>query len=524
MTKRINLKLIEVPTTSLKINGERLGTDRVRTPIPTQPVLLPSLESGLEKLGYDVKSEIINMKLGDSREVHTGTIDLEGLQLEKYVLGVPFESIEGSLREADVIGLTSNFTYSAGVVSNFIRYARKVNPKLKILVGGADASTRQNYYLNSGADVVIRGEGENNGPLVIDALVKGNGLEDIARVAFKKQNQLIETTGGLGNDPIVMDELPMPSLDKINVSDYIDTGEGPLVEGASPPLWAYETSRGCMQACHFCTTPFLKPRFRKMSLERIAKYFEHMKKAGVRTIISNEDNPLSRMHSKGSQRDPKGREEILEYAELIKGTDLPFEWANGLEIGKLANEKGEPDTDLIKSLFYHKKNPYGSFSGTYRCYIPLESLTDEGIAGLKKLRPYEVEKDILRVIAQTEVPMLNFGVMVGAPNETPQNVHKTTERCYEIGKIIKDISPNTKLYFNFFMFTPLPGTSDFKRYQDRMVTNINSQPELWSFYASCLDGDHYSAKDITLLRRKISKEVNGTPAMWVYDGQNDIKK
>ena len=86
-----------------------------------------------------------------------------------------------------------------------------------------------------------------------------------------------------------MDELPLPALDKVDVSQYTDTGEGPLPEGASFPSWAYETSRGCMQACKFCTTPYLRPSFRRMSLERISRELEHAKKAGVKTLFSWEE-------------------------------------------------------------------------------------------------------------------------------------------------------------------------------------------------------------------------------------------
>ncbi|MCK5449516.1 cobalamin-dependent protein [Candidatus Pacearchaeota archaeon] len=524
VNKKINLKLIEAPTASLKINGERLGTDRIRTPVPTQPILLPSLEKGLDSLGYKVDSEIINMKLGDYHEYKKGTIDLQGLQLENYVLGAPFESVKDSLKEADVIGLTSNFTYSANVVKDFIGYAKKVNPNLKIVVGGADASTRQDFYLHSGADAVVKGEGENNGHYVIDALTKGYGLEDIARVAFKKGDRIIKTVQGLGNEPINLNELPFPSLHKVNLADYIDTGEGPLPKGASTPIWAYTTSRGCPNFCPYCTTPFLKPNFRKMSLERIAQYFEYIKKAGVKTLISNEDSILRRMGASGSPRDPNGRIEVIEYAKLIMDTGLPFELANGLEIGKLANRKGEPDIELINSFFKHRINPDGSFSGTYRCYIPLESVTDEGISRLKKLRSYEIEKNVLRAIAETKVPMLNFGIMVGAPNETPQNIDKTRERCYEIKEMIGKISPDTQLYFNFFMSTLLPGTPYFKKYENRLIADINTQPEFWSFYISGINGDYYSAKDMTLKRRELSKEINGTHAMQVYDGQNVTKK
>jgi len=519
MTKTIHLKLIETPTAHLRMDGEMLGTDRLRVPITTQPVLLPSLVNGLEERGYNVDAEIINMKLGERHERSKGSIDLQGLDIENLVLGAPFDSMDYSLREADVIGLTSNFTYSSRVVRDFIEYAKRINPNLKILVGGADASARQEYYLDAGADVVIRGEGELNGPSAIDALVRGEELEGVERIAFKKNGQVVRTQQSLKGNQVDMNSLPLPSLDGIDLQEYTDTGEGPLVDGASSPIFAFETSRGCKQACHFCTTPFLKPGFRAMSLERIAEYFEHIKKSGVRTMLSYEDNPLSRMQAgKGYQRDIEGREEVLKYAELIGNTGLAFEWANGLEIGKLANEHGEPDTELINALFQHRRNPDGTFSGTYRCYVPLEALSDEGISSLRKLRTYDVEKRILEAIVDTKVPMLNLGVIVGMADESMDGLNKTKERCYELKRVVKGISPDTKVYYNFFTYTPLPGTPDIKRDQNRLIGNIDSQPELWNFYLGTIDGDNISAREMTLLRREISKEVNeGAPAMQVYN-------
>lgn len=236
-------------------------------------------------------------------------------------------------------------------------------------------------------------------------------------------------------------------------------------------------------------------------------------------MLSYEDNPLSRMYAKRNyQRDNEGREEVLRYAELIENTGLAFEWSNGLEIGKLADENGEPDIELINALFQHRRNPDGTFSGTYRCYIPLENLSDEGISGLRKLRTYDVEKRILEAIASTKVPMLNLGIIVGMPDESLERLDKTKERCYEIKDLIRRVSPDTKSYYTFFIYTPLPGTPDIKRDQGRLVGEIDSQPELWNFYLSKIDGDNISARDMTLLRKEISREVNeGAYATKVYN-------
>jgi len=514
--RKINLKLIETPLASVKYQGKNLGTNRLRTPVQTQPVLLPSLEMGLESRGYDVESEIINMKLMGDQEEYRKTMRLGRLELESYRVGAPFDSVEDSLREADVIGLTSNYTSSSGVVREFVEYVRRTNPHLRIVIGGADASARPEFYLRGGADAVVQGEGENNGPLVIDALMSGGGLEDIARVSFLRDGKVTQTKNGRGGEPIIMDELPLPALTKVDVSQYIDTGEGPLVNGASFPSWAYETSRGCMQACTFCTTPYLKPHFRKMSLDRISRELEHIKKAGVKTLFSWEDNLLSRMHGPGGRMDPIGRNEVLRYLALVRESGLAFEFSNGLELGKLADENGEPDKELINALFYHRRNSDGSFSGTFRFYAPLETLTDEGISGLKKLRAYEIEKKTLEAIAETQIPMINFGLMVGTPNETPQSLNRTKERCSELWSSIKRISPDTQLHANFFMYTPLPGTPDFKKHRDRMVADIDVHPEFWNFSTSCINGDHYSADDMTLEQIRLAKEINGTEKPKTY--------
>lgn len=523
MKREINLKLIEPPVVSLRLEGSILGTDRIETPNPTQPVLLPSLEEGLVDLGYICNSEIINMKL-TSNESFQGTLNIGDLEIEKYVMGASFESIEEKIKEADIIGITSNHTISSVNVNGLIRYAKKVKPTLKILVGGSDASARPNYYLNAGADAVVKGEGEYNAPHAINALLKNSSLDNISRIFYKKGNDVILTNGILGSDSVDMNSLPLPALDKIDITRFIDTGEGPLVDGASLPLWAYETSRGCKNNCDYCTTPSLRQGYRFMNLEKISELFTFLKNKGVKTLISNEDNPLSRMHVGTNKRDVERRQEILEYAKLIQSTGLAFEWGNGLEIGKLADEKGNPDIQLIDALFHHKRNYDGTFAGTYRCYIPLEKLTDNGISSLRKLRDYKIELDILTAIAETKIPMLNFGVMVGFPDESNQTLEMTRKRVYEIKEMIHKISPDTGLYFNFFMYSPMPGTLNFMKENSRMIADIDKHPEFWSFYSSCINGNNFSAKEMTLLRRELSTEINGEPAMKIYDGQSKFQQ
>ena len=128
-----------------------------------------------------------------------------------------------------------------------------------------------------------------------------------------------------------------------------------------------------------------------------------------------------------------------------------------------------------------------------------------------------------RKLAESAIPLLKEGgelvysTCTHAPEENQKSLDQTKKRYGVIRSSIKSISPNTKLNCNLFMFTPLPGTPYFRKYQERMIADINTDPEFWNFSTSCINGDYYSADEMTLKQMNLFKEINGTIEAKTYN-------
>jgi hypothetical protein len=302
------------------------------------------------------------------------------------------------------------------------------------------------------------------------------------------------------------DLVPNPAFNLVDLSQYTESHEGPLPEAILTPLMYLETSRGCRQVCDFCSTPFTKGKYRYMNQSRIEEILQHYKRNGITSLLLCEDNILSRLDF------GMGRKAVIDWFKYMREQGFTWEFSNGVEIGKLATN-GKIDKELIEILF-----GYENGSGCYRSYIPLERVDVD--ASYKKLKPFDIEMVILYKIVQQKVPLLNIGVIIGNPQETYESLKVTEERMKYIMDEIRETSGGkTTPYANIFLHIPIPGTNDHRRsYREgRLAFDINTNPELFNFYTSVIDGDTFSCFDITKLRREIALRLNGEDSMKIWE-------
>ncbi|MBU0987228.1 MAG: cobalamin-dependent protein, partial [Proteobacteria bacterium] len=183
------------------------------------------------------------------------------------------EKIEATLREKnpDVIGFSILQANRWGGIE-IARVAKNINPRVKIVFGGASATFLWRHFLTHfpEIDFVVIGEGEYSFLNLVRALEKGNDehLSDIKGIAFRKDGEVARTKPA---EPIRdLDRLPVPAR-------YFEYQHLSL-------------TRGCPGKCNFCGSPkFWGPKVRFHSTEYFVDELERLYQKGVRFFYFSDD-------------------------------------------------------------------------------------------------------------------------------------------------------------------------------------------------------------------------------------------
>jgi len=510
----LNVTLFSVPAPGqcIKGEGEYLGT--VRTHMHKAPLTALAAWTRHEE---GVAVRIVDMQTLRREATPYGEIDYEGLVLEKHRVGAPFEAVDDEIRDSDVVGINANFTHSRLIAAQFARHARSRNPKCLVVVGGTDASGDPEYFLRNGADVVVKGEGELVFRELLQGLRRGRDLAAIPNIVYNDGGTFVHNPDTFLRQRLDVDRLPPPDLDGVDLATYTDTGEGRPPFDLHGPFISVETSRGCAQACTFCATPFTKGRYRFMSLPRIAEHFAYYWSRGIRTLLFQEDNLLSRIHRRpnGEYVHPEGREELLAMFRLARDMGFSWEFTNGLEFGQYEHQ-GRIDHELVDAMFWHQVEGT-SIRGCYRATIPLENLTDDSSRLFRKLKPLDCAKEVILALAGTGVHSLTFNLIIGRPEDDEEILRLSHHRCLEVREAVESAGRGTTAYFNVYNLSLLPGTVDYRHHRGMLAFDLERDPEVITFYLGCLRTRHFSPLEITQARGSLAKVLNGDRLIHDYD-------
>ncbi|HWU40886.1 MAG TPA: radical SAM protein, partial [Candidatus Acidoferrum sp.] len=172
--------------------------------------------------------------------------------------GLPDHAALQQLRPADVVGLYGGLTSTTPRLYELAGFYRERS--IPTIAGGqhfvgeniADA-------LNSGVDVVVRGEGEETIKELLQAFEEGLDKEGIAGIAYLKADRVFLTP----------ERAPLTEFDKFPLPDFS------LVRYARIRLYPVGRVRGCGMECEFCTVKG-KPRYARVErlLEQFASLYE----------------------------------------------------------------------------------------------------------------------------------------------------------------------------------------------------------------------------------------------------------
>ena len=473
--KKLNVALVNQPCPVLMCGEVPFNPVRTNTWPHSQLALAASLQDDHNVELLDLRSlpdpNNWREKLGGE---YMRPIQYGPLTLTRHLIGDYQSRIAQS--SADVYVLTANFTAEANSVAEVIRVIKQNHPMSLVLVGGRDASTseRQAFYFNAGADFVGIGDGDVSLPKFLDAKICGTS-----------DNRLI--VGGV--DKNFHSELLSFNLYGLDPYRYNESGGGPISENVLQGGFAayFETSRGCVRECPYCTEAKTKRWIQPMA--EVKKNIDHHIQAGCRLFMISDDNLLLRKST-----------ELIEIFNYLREREVAWEFPIGLEMQGLTKTDGTFREELFASLFWNKVSS-GHFSGAHRLLLPLEDIL-LGKSNLSKFNRSQGKiTDNIRRILDTGMPFLNIAVMTGGPEETLDDRKRLELNLAEIYNLSQNFS--TKINFSIFCMSPLPGTPFGRQMADRVAYSINQEPELWTVATSVIAGDSFSALDNTMYRREL---------------------
>jgi anaerobic magnesium-protoporphyrin IX monomethyl ester cyclase len=170
----------------------------------------------------------------------------------------------------DILGITAMSVSSVEPISTLIKLLRKNGFQGKLLVGGHGASVLSQPLLESGADTVVYGEGEQT---LREVILQGIS-DNTAGLVMMREGKILKTSP---RRLIDLDTLVIPS------KKWISTPKDALN--------LLETSRGCPHRCRFCeTSSFFRNTWRSRSPEKVAKDIETLVDRGALIIQITDDN------------------------------------------------------------------------------------------------------------------------------------------------------------------------------------------------------------------------------------------
>lgn len=364
---------------------------------------------------------------------------VESRVIDANILEKTNDVVFGEIAEFDpqLIGISSNIvTAQAG--EELAKMIKEKYPNKLVVFGGPYASNVVEKLLTrSGADCIIRGEGELT---LLELVEKGGAFETIRGVSYLKDGKLIQNPEAAKIQNL--DDLPFPAYDLLPPLNLYRS------RSRYTPMAPMMMTRGCPFGCIFCSSAHTANSvfgnaIRKRSPENIVSEIRMLSEQfGVRQIDFLDDN---------FSHDMIYAEKVM---DAIIDAQLPvvFNFQNGLRADRL-NEK------LISKM---KK------AGVIKVGIGIES-GDQHIVDLaKKSLVLERVRDSIKLLRKHGIIVIGF-FMLGLPGETKESMEKTIQ-------FAKETNPHMA---NFSVVLPLPGTELF-----RMVEEANA------FVKNVEDGAH----------------------------------
>lgn len=306
-----------------------------------------------------------------------------------------FEEMAAELKriEPDAV-LTSAYTPSYPKAIELLRLVKENLPGVVTGIGGVHAHFMYEEVLTEAGDVVdfvFRGEGEITLPEWVRCMNDGGDPASVQGIAFLRDGEIVRTP----DRPFVhdLDNLPM-------AWDLVDWDLYRFYPMPDTNLAIMSTSRGCDQACTFCSQQaFWCRTWRARSAESVVNEMQMLKERfGVGVIMFSDETPT------------------LDQARWRTILDLLIERDLGLHL--LMETRVDDvlrDEDILP--LYRK-------AGVHHIYVGVERTDQASLDAFKKNTSVEQGRRALELIRENGM-VSETSMVLGLPTDTPETIEAT---------------------------------------------------------------------------------------------------
>ncbi len=367
---------------------------------------------------------------------------------------LPDETIEEIIRtnKPDVV-MTTNITPSIFKAQDIMKIAKKVNPKIRTIMGGIHSTFMYPQVLTEApeTDYVIRGEGEEVAVNIIKAVDAGNDMEErgnITGIAYLNEEGKVHATPA---HPVIedLDDLT-PDWSLYDWDKYIYT---PLNCRLAVPNFA----RGCPFTCTFCSQWQFWRRYRARSPKHFVDEIEILvKKYNVGFFILADEEPTI------------NKQKFVSLCQELIDRKLDVTWGINTRVTDIMR-----DEDLLP--FYRK-------AGLVHVSLGTEAASQMNLNRFRKETTIEENKYAIKLLQKNGI-VAEAQFVMGLEHETPETIEETYQLC-------KDWDPDMA---NWTIYTPWPFSDLFKELGDRVEVRDYSR---YNFVSPIIKPDNMEREDV----------------------------
>ena len=446
-------------------------------------MVMPSMDNGYwKKLGKKVgpKSEPLSL-LYIATFLNNRGHKAEVLDCEAE--GISFEELENHIRKNnyDVVGvamLTPMYSQSLEVC----KIAKRVNPNIKVIVGGSHPTLRPlDTAKEPNIDVAAIGEAEETFLQVLDAWKNNKPLKNIKGIAYRENGNPVQTPPAEKIQDL--DHFPIPDRSLINMKLYRPSAS----YYKQLPAYTMVTTRGCPYRCTFCATA--KTGYRMHSVSRVIEEMKILvEKYHAKEILIRDDTFTL------------NRKRTVELCEAIiqSGLNKKVRW-DSITRANLV------DYELLKLM---KK------AGCWGMHFGVEGGTQKLIDSIKKDTKIEIIRNAFKLCKKVGIETRAY-MMLGLPGSTREDDMDTIN-------FAKDINPD---WAQFTICTPYPGTQMYDELTKagELISNNWDSYQTWSGYSEhelVWTPNGRSSEEIKSLQRKAMRAFYFRPKVILKKATN----